>query len=208
MRSLTVYDATADCFDGKYQRKQRDPSALIIHRCGRTVGETAAEVARFFAREGREYTAGNMPYTYVVTHSLVEQGLPLDERGAHAQRWGNAFGIGIAIIGDWNRERPNSVQWSLAVRLCAELLPWLAPRAAEDDVLLPMRLRNVVPVYGHGELPHCIRGAGEKRQPDGAYACPGRQWDMDDFREEVAAEDRRLAAMELHARGHRLTGET
>lgn len=206
--TVKVYDATAECFDGRYTRVDSNEQSIIwIHRIGPSVGTTAAQIARFFVSgKGVSYTGGNMPYTYVNTDERVEQALPLDERGAHARRWGNTHGVGFAQVGDFNKKAPHAAQWERAVDVCADLLPSLTMHSLKGEAFIPWHLRRTIPVFGHGEVPAAYGSASGKQQPNGPYACPGRYWSMDEFREDVKLELERRAAARLKALGHRFTG--
>lgn len=204
---MNVHDATEQCFDGRYTPMAMHEQATIwIHRIGLNLGTTAAELAAFFVDgPGSDYTGGHFPYHYVVTLERVEQALPLDERGAHARRFGNAHGIGIAVCGDFRAAPPTPQQLAWTVELCAELLPALTPMSSVTEAAIPWHLRRGVPVYGHGEVPQAA-GADAKTHPDGAYACPGRHLDMDGLRRDVLDARRGRAVAMLKDRGHRIAG--
>ncbi len=202
-----IFDYTAECYDGKYSRIEFGELSLVwIHRIGPGIGSSAVEIARFFTKgEGRKYTGGNMAYSYVNTADQVQQALSLDERGAHARRWGNAHGIGFAQLGDFNKQAPTPEQWERAVDVCADLVPWLSTHSAKMWSLLPEHLRDELPVVGHGEVPAAYGVTSGKEQPHGSDACPGRYWDMDEFRYDVGAVVRERAAVNMLALGHRFT---
>lgn len=181
-------------------------SLLWIHRIGNTIGTNVAEVSRFFVHgEGARYTGGTMAYHYLVSMDYVEQALPLDEQGAHARRWGNAHGIGIAVFGDFRFDRPTSGHWAQAVSLCADLVPILSRHSTRVLSLLPTNLRHSVPVIGHGEVRFAYASHSDKVQPHGKYACPGRYWDMGEFRSDVEREMARRAVLRCTKLGHRLS---
>ena len=187
-------------------RRSRMQSLVWIHRIGPTCGQNVSAIARFFiSGEGAQYTGGTMAYHYVVLPDLVQQALPLEEQGAHARRWGNAHGVGVAILGDFRTERPPRSQWLMALALCADLVPILRPHSYEVRDLLPNHLRYGVPVVGHGEVKGAYSKASDKTQPHGRNACPGQHWDMRAFRGEVEREVLRRAALRLSGLGHRLT---
>lgn len=202
----SVVDLTQQCCTTAEPALLRDLAAIWIHRIGVSIGADAIAVARYFSSgRGARYTGGNVPYHYLGTYHQVEQLLPLDVRGAHARRWGNAWGIGFAQHGDFRAHPPSADQWRRAVDVCADLIPGLSPLPAELRDVLPQHLKWGVPVLGHGEVPATFGTNTGKDQPDGAYACPGRLWDMREFRSDVQAELRRRTAARLGELGHRLT---
>lgn len=203
---MIVRDVTTLCADGRREPLGPDDlCALWLHRIGRQIGADAVDIASWFIRgDGARYTGGQMPYHYVVTQHGVQQALPLDERGAHARRWGNAHGIGIAVQGDFRSQEPSERQWDWAAELCADLLPALGPIPEPMLGHIPMHLLPGLPVYGHGEVPIAYGRDSEKHTPTGRYACPGQYWAMDSFREAVRDELRRRSVGALMAGGHRL----
>jgi hypothetical protein len=203
---MKIYDATVESSDGNHQSVDADALSLIwIHRIGIGAGTTAAEISRFFQThpDAREITGGNMAYTLVGTPDRVELALPLDERAAHARRWGNAWGIGFAQVGDFNRHPPPSDMWNRAVDTCAALCLWLAPHTPKMLSLLPRPLRTEIPVVGHGEVPAAYSKRSGKRQPGGSDACPGRLWDMGEFRQDVLRVKKDMSARRLVEMGIR-----
>lgn len=202
-----VFDYTKECFDGDYGRFNISPPSMIwIHRIGPGIGSSAVDIARFFiSGEGKSYTGGNMAYHYINTPEQVQQALPLDECGAHARRWGNAFGYGVAQLGNFNKHAPNVDQWNRAVDLCADLIPRLVIHSTRMWSLLPEHLRNEIPVVGHGEVPAAYGATSGKEQPHGTEACPGRLWNMDEFRYDVRTIMLERANNSLHEFGHSFT---
>ena len=201
---MSVTDLTRLCCTCPAPARLRDRAAIWIHRIGIEIAPDSVAAARFFASgPGARYTGGNVPYHYIGTYHGVDQLLPLDVRGAHARRWGNAWGIGFAQVGDFRAVPPSKEQWRRAVEVCADLLPGLAPLPAELRSVLPDALLWGLPIYGHGEVPACFQSGTGKHQPHGRYACPGRLWDMDDFRTAVQDELARRAVCNLAAKGHR-----
>lgn len=203
-----IFDYTRACYDGIYRRNDLDNHSLIfIHRIGPGIGVDAVEIARFFVKgEGRKYTGHNMPYHYVNTEDQVQQALPLDERGAHARRWGNTYGIGFAQLGDFNQHTPAAAQWSRAVDVCADLVHTLNTHSAKMLALLPKHLRTDIPIVGHGEVPAAYGAQSGKEHPHGDNACPGRYWNMDEFRRDVEIVMKQRAGEHLTRHGHRFSG--
>jgi hypothetical protein len=202
-----IFDYTADCFDGDYSKVDFDSQSIIwIHRIGPGIGSNAVEIAKFFTHgEGRQYTNGNMAYSYINTAEQIQQALPLDDKGAHARRWGNAHGIGFAQIGDFNKQAPSEEQWNRAVDFCADVVPWLSSHSSKMHSLLPGHLEFEIPVIGHGEVSEAYGEDSGKAQPDGLHACPGRLWDMEEFRRDVETMMREKAAQQMADLGHRFT---
>lgn len=202
-----VFDYVDGSSDGKFTLVGFDDISLIwIHRIGPGIGLSAPEISNFFQTEGAKYTGGNMAYTFVNTPGLdgqVQQALPLNERGAHARRWGNMHGIGFAQIGDFRHVAPHNAQWDRAVDLCARIIPWLAPHARSMSLKLPEHLRHELPIVGHGEVPGSFGETSGKDQPFGSDACPGEHWDMDLFRAEVRRIIVERAALDMTTTGVR-----
>lgn len=203
--TLEVHDATAACDDGKHD-PAGELSLIWIHRIGRTVGADAVEIAEFFRTgKGKRYTGGQMAYHYIGTAERVEQALPLAEKGAHARRFANAHGIGFAQVGDFSLHPPRAEQWARAVALCADLVPLLSRPTSTTWAMIPWHLRAELPILGHGEVPSTFARTSGKDQPDGRYACPGRFWDMHDFRRDVRETLKQRAHAALVDSGHVFT---
>jgi len=203
MNDVQISDFTSCCV-GARPRPSRLQSLVWIHRIGKDAGVNAKEIAHFFIHgEGSAVTGGNMAYHYIVTLERVEQALPLTQQGAHARRWGNAHGIGIAVSGDFRFRPATPKQWALTVSLCADLVPFMGRHSATMFAMLPSALRHGVPVVGHGEVPGAYGATSQREQPMGAYACPGRHWPMHSFRADVSRELARRAIDRCASLGHR-----
>ena len=203
---LKVFDYVAEADDGNYQKIDLDVLSLVwIHRIGPGIGSSVVEISKFFQTEGASYTGGNMAYTFVNTPDQLQQGLPLDEKGAHARRFGNMFGIGFAQLGDFNRTPPSVAQWERAIDLCAMLVPWLSDHSRTMFFKLPEHLRHELPVVGHGEVPGAYGADSGKQMPNGSDACPGRLWNMDEFRQDVRAVMKQRTGERLVEAGVRFT---
>lgn len=205
---MTVVDMTAECRDGNHTPlSSRRCSTIWIHRCGPSIGQNAIEIARWFRTEGRRWTGANMPYHVVVTQDEIQQALPFDEQGAHARRWGNAHGLAIAALGDFNKDEPTREQWYLAVHAAADLVPLLVPHKFAMAQYLGDAHVEHLPIFGHGEIPGAYGASSSKRQPDGEHACPGRHWPMHAFRADVGIELRTRAAIVAANKGYRISGD-
>ena len=147
-----------------------------------------------------------MAYALVNTFEQVQMALPLDELGAHARRFGNMYGIGFAQIGDFNKHPPPADQWERAVDVCVDIEPLLAKHTAAMWKRLPEHLRDELPIVGHGEVPGAYGVDSGKEQPHGKEACPGRYWNMDEFRYDVRAARRQRAGEGMAVDGYRFTG--
>jgi hypothetical protein len=179
---------------------------IWIHRIGPGIGSNAVEIAKFFTTGGgKSYTGGDMAYALINTKEQIQQALPLDELSAHGRRFGNLYGIGFAQIGDFNRHEPPADQWDRAVDVCATLYPWLAKHSAQMWSRLPEHLRDELPIVGHGEIPGSYGATSKKEQPHGKEACPGKLWNMDEFRFDVRAVLRQRAGESMSADGWRFT---
>ena len=207
---MKVFDYVDAASDGKPQIQGFDQLSLIwIHRIGPGIGTNAVEISKAFqdTAEGQagSYTGGNMPYHLIGARDNVQQALALAEKGAHARKFGNMWGIGFAQIGDFNRETPPLDMWQRAVDACAMIVPWLAPHTAEMIDCLPNYLCTGIPVVGHGEVPSAYGKTSGKRQPSGTEACPGRHWDMNEFRQDVTRVLRDQQAQRMVDAGIRFT---
>ena len=103
----------------------------------------------------------NFGIELIKDHYEILFGRMLGERGAHCiQEEMNRFGIGICMIGNFDTRRPDGGQWSLAQKLCKAMMK-----------LYSIPVENV---KGHTEL-----------YP--AKTCPGRMFDMHQFRDDLKA---------------------
>ena len=206
-----VVDVTNECAVGRHCGPMRayEVAAIWIHRIGPHIGRDAVEIAEFFINgPGKPYTGGAVPYHYIGGYNEVQQAIPLNERGAHARRWGNACDIGFAQMGDCRQAAPGADQWRRAVMVCADIVPALVPLPLRLRHMVPDELRYGLPVFGHGEVPGTFGRSAGKEQPGGPNACPGNLWDMNDFRSDVAIELRARVGLVLTANGHRLDSPT
>lgn len=65
---------------------------------------------------------GFVPYHFLVTpQGVAARLLPIDARGAHAGRW-NGRSIGVAVLGNPDRERPSDAQVAGAASLLGDVL--------------------------------------------------------------------------------------
>lgn len=175
---MKILDRIAQCDDGRHRAAGlAERMRLAIHRT--EAGTDAASIARTYREhpQARAVTAGQMPYTFVVTRGArVEQALPLHEHGPHARAWSDSS-IGIGCIGDFRTEAIGMDQFNALVRLCAHLCRWL----------------GAVEVFGHDEMPGASRDAGKE--------CPGRYINMASLREQIRGEMRHKAERNLRDMG-------
>lgn len=88
----------------------------------------------------------------------LEYGRSLLEHGAHCNQMGmNSLSIGICIIGNYDSAPPDGEIWRLAIRACREII------AAFPKIL----------ILGHHEVQGVLK------------SCPGKQFSMDRFRNDV-----------------------
>jgi hypothetical protein len=173
LRPTLVQDRIAECLGDKAPRTAlADKRRVVIHRVSFDVRTDdnpdpidnelldAAEIAR---RDARIKGIGRMAYTVVIrTDALIEQALPLSAVGAHAIG-ANRDGIGVALVGDFRRDKLPAAQAINAVRLCS---------------LLCM-------LNGGLELVAPDRVPGGSSDP--SKQCPGRYFEVVRFAAQVAA---------------------
>lgn len=158
--NLEIFDRIALCDDGKHKDRNLPIIGLSMHMFGVPGIHDAQGIAHFY-RINTQYTGGQMPYTYVVQPGgAIEQALEIYDVGPHALRW-SVPTISIVNIGDFNAHKPTPEQWRASVGLAAELS---VAFDCEDKI------------KGHTERPGATRHVGKN--------CPGRYWDMNQFRVE------------------------
>ncbi len=176
------------------RQRERDPEStkgIAIHRCGVNrqtgvvLGYDAKSICDAFLGRVPEWTevakatGGENAYTFFVGGNLgpneldgvVWQALPLSEVGYHARRFSKSH-IGVALIFDGRYDQPSLKQYSMAVRLVAELCEMLGLDPYRD-------------VKGHGEIKGAHSGSKAPGQPE---ACPGHpeNINLNIFRDDVA----------------------
>lgn len=156
-----------------YPSRRRDEIVgVVVHRIEVSqedpgYGDTASEVARFFAEHplGRTATGGKMPYTVLVDRTgAVTQCVPLLRITPHAKSH-NPTTVGVGVIGDFRTQAPPEPQRLGALQLVAALVRELNLSAQA--------------VHGHDELNDASHDPNKE--------CPGRRWVMSEFRADVAA---------------------
>lgn len=139
---------------------------IVIHHSGTRKGN-ASMMDRY--HKDRRRMANGLAYHFVIGNGTAACGDGEVEvgnrwrtqiRGGHTkQRWLNESGIGICLVGNFNRQRPTRKQMAALVSLVD-------------------RLRKT---YG---IPlECIKGHGEFRGE--RTACPGRYFPMSEFKERL-----------------------
>lgn len=199
-------DCTVEASDDDHKKIKGDVSLIWIHRIelAEKYGQnTAAGISHAFQTvpELVRVTGGNMPYHWIGTPDRIEQALALEEKGAHARRWGNMFGWGFANVGNFHEREPSVYVWERAVDLCAMMVPGLDEHTPRMLAKLPEHLRHELPIVGHGEVPIAYDPKHGKEQPNGSDACPGRYWNMDEFRDDVRALMKEKAGNEALVKG-------
>lgn len=97
-------------------------------------------------------------------HYEVLAGRMMDETGAHCpENYMNHQSLGICFVGNFDEEKPPEDQWNLGIRLVRALV-WVVGIPAEN-------------IFGHRDF------AGYK-------TCPGKQFNVNLFRESVGREVR------------------
>jgi len=142
---------------------------IVIHHSATKKGN-AAIIGRY--HKNKRHMVNGLAYHFVIDNGAsgtrdgaVEEGdrWKRQIRGGHAkQRWLNESGIGICLIGNFNRQRPSRKQMDSLVRLVNKL-----------------RKKYGIPLS-------CIKGHG---QFNGEHTvCPGRNFPMKKFKERLLKE--------------------
>ncbi len=145
--------------------EQRTWKSIIIHHSYATSGSSAGidhdhlhnkkwdgVGYHFIIGNGKGMPLGRIDYTFRWTHQY---------HGAHAgNKEHNEHGIGICLIGNFEKQPPPPIQWQRAADLCAVLLQHY-PQLSVEDILPHSHVR------------------------DGGTLCPGASFDMKRFREQV-----------------------
>lgn len=148
-------------------RARENPiEGITLHRIGDTLGKDGHEISQAFSNREKYqagwYTGGRVPYTFLVLpDGGIDQMLPLWDVGPHALRW-SSKSIGVACLGDFRKHEPTPAQWISACELVAAIYLWVSGGAW---------------IKGHDEL------SGGSSDPD--KQCPGKYWDMGDFRRDT-----------------------
>jgi N-acetylmuramoyl-L-alanine amidase len=107
----------------------RKIAKIIVHHTG--VDTTLEKLRASAVRRGYS----DIPYHFVITaDGAVHATRPLERMGAHC-RGHNADSVGVALMGDLDKEPPTEAQVAALARLLADL-----------------RSQFAVPVVGHGDL--------------------------------------------------------
>lgn len=141
-----------------------NPEYIIIHHSATTQGDAEtfrrAHIARGWRDIGYHYVIGNGTYS---GDGEVETGRPENEVGAHCTGM-NDRSIGICLVGDFENQTPTPAQMQ-----------------ALENLVLNIAQRYKIPVeniLGHRE----VTGANT--------ACPGRNFDMKEFRMQILKRER------------------
>lgn len=156
---------------------------IIVHRIGwndnaewvsRGYTRDALGVAAFYKKE----MSWSMPYTFTVGHGgLVQQARQLADVTPHALRF-NREAIGIGFLGDFRFLPPEDKQWAAGVEL----------------ISLLVRAWPHLLVKGHTEM-------GDEATQTPGKSCPGKCFDLNKLRREVAAVQYREGIDQLRALG-------
>lgn len=125
----------------------------------------------------RRYHVEHNDWSNIGYHWIIEvvDGVPVitmgrypDEDGAHCKDWGaNKTHFGVCVVGNFDSTKPNEAVWKATVKF----LKWLC----REHGIKPMD------VLGHWEVQKFADVPEEKRK-----TCPGRMFDMEDLRAELA----------------------
>lgn len=146
---------------GKEEPQVNNPEYIIIHHSATKQGDAEtfrrAHMAKGWRDIGYHYVIGNGTYS---GDGEVETGRPENESGAHCSADGMNFkSIGICLVGNFDIDKPTIAQMEALKRLCR-------------DIMARYKI-PVSKVLGHGE----VKGA--------ATNCPGRYFDMAEFRKRL-----------------------
>jgi len=146
---------------GKEEPQVNNPEYIIIHHSATAQGDAEtfrkAHRAKGWRDIGYHYVIGNGTYS---GDGEVETGRPENESGAHCSADGMNFkSIGICLVGNFDIDKPTPAQMDALEKLCRDI----------------MKRHDIPPskVLGHGE----VKGA--------ATNCPGRHFDMAEFRKRL-----------------------
>jgi hypothetical protein len=180
---LRLVNRIEECDDGLHKmRPGTSIEGITLHMFAVPSVIDAAGIASFY-RQNRQWTGGQMPYTYVVLPSgVIEQALPIWEIGPHALRW-SAPTIGVVHIGDFNKHAPPAEQWASSVDLVAELCSALELDPLARDA------GGVHVVAGHTERPRATKAKNKD--------CPGKLFPLTEYREQVRDAQRESAIQRL-----------
>lgn len=186
---ISIINRIEECDDGRHKKRKGDRiEGITLHMFAVPGIHDAAGIARFY-RMRKEWTGGQMPYTYVVQPTGdIEQALSIFEVGPHALRWSSST-IGVVHIGDFNKHPPTPEQMHASLDLVAELCAAfeLDPTGMDDD--------GVPIVAGHTERPRATRA--EKKICPGALFCPGALHGLHAYRDLVRRVMREAAVQRL-----------
>ena len=123
---------------------RRGTDLIVVHHAAMPITTSRDDIQDLHLSNG---WAGVGYHKLVFADGSVEEGRPEPTVGAHAFG-ANRRSLGIVLVGDFNRERPNSVQLASAARLTVELLKKyrlpvekvLPHRAVNTDTDCPGRL--------------------------------------------------------------------
>ena len=146
---------------GKEEQQLNNPEYIIIHHSATSEGNAEtfrrAHKARGWRDVGYHYIIGNGTYS---GDGEVETGRPENESGAHCSADGMNFkSIGICLVGNFDIDKPTVAQMEALERLCRDIMARYKIPASK--------------VLGHGE----VKGATTN--------CPGRHFDMAEFRKRL-----------------------
>jgi hypothetical protein len=157
-----LIDCIAGCYDPAMPGRLRSAiDTIVLHRYRiRSVDDWkvgAHEIAEFHRAQPALTGSPFMPYHFVVrappnslADIVVEQALPVCVKAPHALQW-NARSVGIAVIGDFQKNRPTEQQRLGTIWLCRRLMD---------------RLGRNLRIDGHTVLP--------KSTNDLNKVCPGQ----------------------------------
>ena len=134
------------------------PSRIILHHSLTKDSSSVSwqAIRRYHLGLGWENIGYHFGIEKVGKEYEIFTGRMITEKGAHT-RGRNHDSLGICIVGNFDKVLPNQAQWDLALRL----------------------VRGLMSVFNLGKNSICGHNQFSHK------TCPGTNWDMDKFREEL-----------------------
>jgi len=178
MKPLEKFKKLDEFFD-KWIVKDRQWNAIVIHHSATKDGQT------FDSQSIRDYHIKVQGWQEIGYHLLIEKiqdewyyvlGRPLTMSGAHAGTKSsvlyNKIGIGICLVGNYDKETPNQETLAMLKNVVKKLMDFY--NIIRDNVI------------GHWEVFIRLGLAKTKEEAWAKYkTCPGKMFDLNNFRGEL-----------------------